>query len=219
MDLWNLVPVRWQSHLEHVRPRIEVISRELERLESEGVETLPVRSQIFSALRVPPEEIRVVILGQDPYPNARHAMGLCFSVPAGTSPLPPSLRNILTELEADVGDSVATSGNLEPWVDQGVLLLNRVLTVESGRTDSHKKVGWQEVTEAIVETVVRVNPAVVAVLWGRAAIEMRGLFRAGCVVESVHPSPLSAYRGFFGSKPFSTVNRILSGSDLAEIRW
>jgi uracil-DNA glycosylase len=219
VDLWNLVPDVWQPYLTGVQDHIAAIESDLDLQTDAGMQINPPRGQIFASLRVAPKDVRVVILGQDPYPNAEHAMGLCFSVPAGTRPLPPSLRNILTELAADVGQSQVVNGSLEPWVDEGVLLLNRVLTVESGKSNSHQALGWQAVTEAILRAVVDINPGVVGVLWGSAAQQARMLFRPECLIESVHPSPLSAYRGFLGSKPFSTVNDMLAKRNEAPILW
>lgn len=219
MDLWNLVPTIWQPHLEGVRSRIEAISGELELQIDAGVQVNPERGQIFAALRVAPQDVRVVILGQDPYPNSGHAMGLSFSVPVGTTPLPPSLRNMLVELQADVGHCAVSEGSLEPWIEQGVLMLNRVLTVETGESDSHKNLGWQAVTEAILRAVVGVNPDVVAVLWGSQAQQAREIFNTERVIQSAHPSPLSAYRGFLGSRPFSAVNRLLVERHQEPIRW
>jgi len=219
VDLWDLVPAAWRSYLEPVGAQINDIGQQLDDYERAGATFNPPRELIFASLQVAPQDVRVVILGQDPYPNSAHAMGLCFSVPEGTKPLPPSLRNILTELSSDIGESSVTQGNLEPWREQGVLLLNRVLTVESGQTDSHKTLGWQPVTEAILAAVVGVNPDVIAVLWGSQAQEVSGMFNPECVIKSVHPSPLSAYRGFLGSRPFSTVNRLLVEHRRTEVNW
>jgi len=219
VDLCDLVPAAWRSYLEPVVAQINDIGHQLDQYESAGATINPPRELIFASLQVAPQDVRVVILGQDPYPNSAHAMGLCFSVPDGTKPLPPSLRNILTELSSDVGESAVSQGNLEYWREQGVLLLNRVLTVESGQTDSHKTLGWQPVTEAILAAVVGVNPDVIAVLWGSQAQQVSGMFNPECVIKSVHPSPLSAYRGFLGSRPFSTVNRLLVEHRRPEVNW
>jgi uracil-DNA glycosylase len=219
VDLWEFVPVEWRADLDHMRPQLESIGRQLDALAQAGIQIHPPSEQIFAALALEPANVRVVILGQDPYPNASHAMGLAFSVPVGTKPLPPSLRNILAELKADVGECNVSPGNLEPWIEQGVLLLNRVLTVETGKTDSHKALGWQAVTHAIVEAVVRANADAVAILWGSAAQQLRPLFNPDCVIHSVHPSPLSAYRGFFGSRPFTEANRRLAAHNQKQIQW
>jgi len=202
-----------------VRPQIESISKALEYQMASGVQINPAQGQIFAALRVAPQDVRVVILGQDPYPNAEHAMGLSFSVPVRTTPLPPSLRNIIAEVSADVGNFSVVEGSLEPWIEQGVLMLNRVLTVETGKSDSHKTLGWQVVTDAILHVVVRANPEVVAVLWGSQAQQVGDLFNPDCVIKSVHPSPLSAYRGFSGSRPFSAVNRLLIERNQSPVIW
>jgi len=219
VDLWEFLPIAWRAELEHVRPQIDSIGRQLEQLSRSGTQIHPPTHQVFAALALEPSNVRVVILGQDPYPNASHAMGLAFSVPADTKPLPPSLRNILAELEADLGKSKVSQGNLGPWIEQGVLLLNRVLTVETGKSDSHKSLGWQTVTQAIVESVVRANPNVVGMLWGSAAQQLRPLFHPDCVIQSAHPSPLSAYRGFLGSRPFTEANRKLAAHEQNIILW
>jgi uracil-DNA glycosylase len=219
VDLWDLIPVAWHSGLEPVRLQIACIGQQLDDYERAGVTINPPREQIFASLALAPQDVRVVIIGQDPYPNSAHAMGLSFSVPEGTRPLPPSLRNILAELASDVGESAVSQGSLEPWQEQGVLLLNRVLTVESGRSDSHKSLGWQPVTEAILTAVLAANPDVIAVLWGSQAQQVSGMFKPDCVIQSVHPSPLSAYRGFLGSRPFSAVNRLLAKHQVPEIHW
>jgi len=218
MTLWELLPKHWQLALQEVKPRIERIGVELETLFAGGVQLAPVKSNIFAALPERPEAVRVVVVGQDPYPTSGHATGLAFSVSVGTHPLPPTLRNILAELHADVPDT-STSGDLTLWRDQGVLLLNRVLTTEVGSSLAHQHLGWQEVTLEIVRAVNRVNPEVIGVLWGKHAQTISGEFQADRLVESVHPSPLSAYRGFFGSKPFSKVNQLLAGSGQSAIRW
>jgi uracil-DNA glycosylase len=219
VDLWDLVPEAWRSYLEPVGAQINNIGHQLDQYELAGATINPPRELIFAALQVAPQDVRVVILGQDPYPNSGHATGLCFSVPEGTTPLPPSLRNILIELSFDVGKSAVSHGNLEYWREQGVLLLNRVLTVERGQTDSHRTLGWQAVTEAMLDVVVGVNPDVIAVLWGSQAQQVSGMFNPECVIKSVHPSPLSAYRGFLGSRPFSTVNRLLVEHRRPEVNW
>jgi len=219
VDLWNVVPAVWQPHLSSVRKQIEDLGDALDAMEQQGVKVNPEPSRIFAALDVAPQNVRVVIVGQDPYPNPAHAMGLSFSVPPGTAPLPPSLRNIIAEVTADIGDCAVADGCLVPWLDQGVLLLNRVLTVTSGQSDSHKQLGWQSVTQAILQTVVRVNPGVIAVLWGSQAQQLREIFDPEHVIASVHPSPLSAYRGFLGSRPFSRTNQFLLSGNLEPINW
>lgn len=189
------------------------------RLAADPRPWLPEPQRVFAALAIPPEQVRVVILGQDPYPNPAHAMGLAFSVPAGTSPLPRSLRNIFKELHEDLG-ILRASGDLSGWARQGVLLLNPVLTVPVGASDGHKRIGWQALTHQILDRVLQRPTALV--LWGRQAQEFAAPFQDGSrhlVLASAHPSPLSARRGFFGSRPFSAVNRWLAGQGASEIDW
>lgn len=175
----------------------------------------PPREQLFTALRLtPPERTRCVILGQDPYHEPNQAMGLAFSVPDGT-PLPPSLRNIYKELESDLG-VVRTGGDLTDWAQQGVLLLNATLSVEQGRANSHASFGWQKLTDAVILAAASLPQKPVFVLWGGYAGKKAALLPPDTpVLLSAHPSPLSAYRGFFGSRPFSRVNALLS----EPIRW
>lgn len=175
----------------------------------------PPREQLFTALRLtPPERTRCVILGQDPYHEPNQAMGLAFSVPDGT-PLPPSLRNIYKELESDLG-VVRTGGDLTDWAQQGVLLLNATLSVEQGRANSHASFGWQKLTDAVILAAASLPQNPVFVLWGGYAGKKAALLPPDTpVLLSAHPSPLSAYRGFFGSRPFSRVNALLS----EPIRW
>jgi uracil-DNA glycosylase len=215
MDLWTHIPPAWRKPLESVRVDVAALSRELQS----HTDVIPAADQIFAALRVAPEQVRVVIVGQDPYPRRAHACGLAFSVPPGTQPLPASLRNIVREVADDVGPTLVVDGDLSSWADQGVLLLNRTLTTSEGTSDAHRGLGWDRITEHIVSTIVAVNPDVVAVLWGNAARELSHLFNPQCVVMSAHPSPLSAHRGFFGSKPFSAVNAILQQRHQPAIRW
>ncbi len=176
----------------------------------------PPREKLFEALRLtPPEKTRCVILGQDPYHEPGQAMGLAFSVPEGVT-LPPSLRNIYKELESDLG-IVRSTGDLSDWAEQGVLLLNATLSVEQGRANSHAAFGWQKLSDAIILAAAALPQKPVFVLWGGYAGKKAALLPEGSrVLLSAHPSPLSAYRGFFGSKPFSKVNALL-GEDA--IKW
>ena len=196
-----------------VEPLKGVISEVLSRIEGEV--TAPSRELIFHALSVDLESIRCVIIGQDPYPTPGNAMGLAFSIPKYVERLPQSLKNIFAELESDIGITQPSHGDLSPWMNSGVLLLNRVLTTRLGESDAHKGVGWQEVTNHIAAELGRRD--VVAILWGRQAQELSHYFRYS--IEGVHPSPLSAYRGFFGSKPFSRVNEILTRTGRTPINW
>lgn len=177
----------------------------------------PPFHQVFRALEQPISTIKVVIFGQDPYPKRGHAHGLAFSVDRAIAPIPASLRNIFEELSRDLGVERRTDPDLSDWSEQGVLLLNRILTTEIGSSLAHKDYGWQPITNSVAQELGK-HP-VVAVLWGKSAGELRHHFKEELVVESVHPSPLSAYRGFFGSKPFSHVNEILKRNNFSSINW
>ena len=182
----------------------------------------PPREEIFAALRLTePSAVRVVILGQDPYHEPGQAHGLAFSVREGTA-LPPSLRNILRELADDTG-TVRTDGDLTDWAEQGVLLLNTVLTVTSGRANSHRLFGWETFTDAVIRAVGSLPQPVCFVLWGSQAQKKAALLpptdAPRRVIRSPHPSPLSAYRGFFGSRPFSRVNEFLRENNEPQVRW
>lgn len=200
----------WAPILEPHRPLIDSILNSLK-----DQEFAPPQDLIFSALSMDIADIKCVIVGQDPYPTSGNAHGLAFSVPQSVSKIPASLKNIFIELESDLGIAIPNHGDLSPWVSQGVLLLNRVLTTQVGHSDAHKDLGWQVITETIAEQAAKQNA--VAILWGKQAQELRDIF--SLKVESVHPSPLSAYRGFFGSKPFSQVNAMLRDTQRTEIDW
>ncbi len=178
-------------------------------------ELAPPLESVFRAFSVDLSSIRCIIVGQDPYPTPGNAMGLAFSTPPTIGKIPQSLRNIFTELESDQGHATPANGDLSKWSNEGVLLLNRVLTTRKGETNAHEKVGWQRVTDHIASELGKRD--VVAVLWGKQAQELSRFFTFK--VESVHPSPLSAYRGFFGSKPFSKVNHILVSQGREPINW
>lgn len=168
------------------------------------------------ALTAPVSQTRVVIFGQDPYPTQGHAHGLAFSVDASVSPVPASLRNIFEELKNDC-EVVRTDGDLSNWFEQGVMLINRVLTTKIGESMAHKELGWQQITADVARVLGQRD--VVAVLWGRSAQELQNFFRSEWSISSVHPSPLSAHRGFFGSKPFSRCNEILKKNSFPQIFW
>jgi len=219
VKLFASLPPEWQLGLADQAPIINDIEERLNDFAIDGVQIVPGHFQIFEALQLSPAKVRVVIVGQDPYPNTSHACGLSFSVPTGTVPLPASLRNIVAELKSDVGDINVEDGDLSSWVAQGVLLLNRVLTTEAGKPGAHRHLGWQSVSTAIVRAVRQANPDVVGILWGKDALELRDEFASDMVVSSVHPSPLSSYRGFLGSKPFSRTNQLLVESGQLPIAW
>lgn len=214
VDLWESIPDAWRVELDPVRADVERIEATL----SQAV-MLPSAERVFRALEVPPDAVSVLIVGQDPYPNPEHACGLAFSVPPGADPLPASLRTILREVADDVGPPIAADGDLSPWVDQGVLLLNRSLTVQQGLRGSHSRLGWHAVTDEIVRVVARRSPGVVALLWGAHAQQVAPLLPENAVVRAPHPSPLSAHRGFLGSRPFSQANMLLAKSHRPPIRW
>ncbi|ADL55754.1 uracil-DNA glycosylase [Gallionella capsiferriformans] len=181
----------------------------------------PPEADVYAALHLTPiEEVRVFILGQDPYHDDHQAHGLCFSVRPGVS-IPPSLLNIFKELKADLGCQIPNNGCLIPWARQGVLLLNAVLTVEAHHANSHKARGWETFTDAVIAAVNAKTDPVVFVLWGAYARKKIGLIDQSrhVVIESPHPSPLSAYRGFFGSRPFSKINAALTDAGRRPIDW
>ena len=212
----SLVPVNLQQHLPE--PWLKIVDLNLlKSIENQLDEDfLPESRNVFKALTLSPEKVKVLIVGQDPYPNADHAMGLAFSVKKIVSVLPASLKNIFKELESDLG-VVRTNGDLSDWVDQGVLLLNTTLTFNPTQPRQHLNIGWDLFTKSIIEYVGK-NGAI-GVLWGNHAIAMKNFFLPDRVITSVHPSPLSAYKGFFYSKPFSRVNQILAKQGISEIKW
>jgi uracil-DNA glycosylase len=199
------------------KPVLEPFSADIARIlgSLQGSSIAPAQDRIFAALEVPLSEVRCVIIGQDPYPTAGNAHGLAFSIPDQVAKIPASLKNIFKELYSDLGLEIPQSGNLEKWRDQGVLLLNRILTTEVGRSNAHSNLGWQMITKGIAEAAANQNA--VAILWGTEAQALAPVFRES--ITSVHPSPLSAYRGFFGSKPFSKVNEALIRIGREPIDW
>lgn len=215
--LFQLVPQSWQAVLAPFQDQINTIGMELQEKADAGQRILPDKKHVFRALELSPKEVRVVILGQDPYPNASDAIGLAFSVTPRSSGLPGSLMNIQKEIMTDIGATTTADGDLTRWSAQGVLLLNRVLTVTAGESASHSSLGWQEITAAIVKYCA--TEGAIGLLWGNSARELAPLFEKDRLVEGVHPSPLSAHRGFLGSKPFSTVNSILESLNQEKIVW
>lgn len=185
------------------------------------VRVFPEEKNVFNALELTPfESVKVVILGQDPYHGFGQAHGLSFSVQKGI-PLPPSLKNIYKELQEDIGGELPTEGDLSHWAKQGVLLLNTVLTVEEGNANSHKGKGWERLTNRLIESLNELKHPVIFILWGKPAQDKEKLIinPNHVILKAPHPSPLSAYRGFFGSKPFSRVNGILIQQGQTPIRW
>lgn len=212
MPLIDLVPLAWHNRLGR---SLEMLRSIDDRLRED--ETNPPRELIFRALNVDPSKVKVVILGQDPYPNPTMATGLAFSIPPTTERYPPSLQNILSEYQSDLGKPPPLSGDLSPWVGEGVLLLNTVLTCRPGESLSHADIGWQDFTRAIIKSVN--TSETVGILWGAHAQKYREYFASDMRIETPHPSPLSAYRGFFGSKPFSQTNDLLLAKGIGPIDW
>lgn len=213
----------WKQRLQQ-ESQTERMLRLKEFLVSEfkkGQNIFPPPSETFAALNLAPfEKVKVVIVGQDPYHGAGQAHGLCFSVRDGV-PFPPSLRNIFKELNSDLGLPTPTSGSLVKWAEQGVLLLNAVLTVREGAAASHEGMGWEEFTDKVIHLLNEEKENLVFVLWGSYAQKKAAFVdrQKHFVLESPHPSPLSAYRGFFGTKPFSQVNKYLRSKGIKEIDW
>ena len=215
----ELVSPDWAQALSEQEPALRRLGAMLAAEYDAGTRFLPLPTQVLRALGAPLAEVKVLLVGQDPYPTPGHSVGLAFSVEKTTQPLPRSLNNIYKELHADLGIPPATHGDLGAWSRQGVLLLNRVLTVAPGAAGSHRRRGWEEVTEAVIATLAARKQPLVSVLWGNDAQRLAPLLEGTAVIESAHPSPLSASRGFFGSKPFSRVNDLLSAQGAAPVDW
>jgi len=213
----------WQHVLgeELKQPYMQELRDFLRAEKQAGKEIYPPSPLIFNAFNHTPfDQVRVVIIGQDPYHGPGQAMGLSFSVPQGVK-VPPSLVNIYKELGTDLGLQMSGSGDLTPWADQGVLLLNATLTVEAGKAGSHQKKGWEQFTDAAIQALNEQREGLVFVLWGSYAQKKGRVIDSErhLVLKSAHPSPLSAYRGFFGSRQFSQINQYLSANDQAAIEW
>jgi len=219
--LTDLVEPGWARALEPVAPQVAELGEFLRAELAAGHQYLPAGENVLRAFTFPFEAVRVLIVGQDPYPTPGHAVGLSFSVAPDVCPVPRSLVNIFTEYGADLGYPVPANGDLSPWAQRGVMLLNRVLTVRPGEPASHRRKGWEAVTECAIRALVARPQPLVAVLWGRDAQTLKPMLtEGGCAcIESVHPSPLSASRGFFGSKPFSRANELLTQLGAEPIDW
>ncbi len=215
----------WARALSPVAAQIDRMGELVAAEEADGRGVLPPAAQVLRVFTHPFEAVRVLVVGQDPYPTPGHAVGLAFSAAPGLRPLPRSLANVLRELGEDLGPAAVpdagagVDGDLSPWSDQGVLLLNRVLTVAPGAAGSHRGRGWEAVTDRAVDALVERGGPRVAVLWGRAAQSLGPRLGAVPRVESAHPSPLSAARGFRGSRPFSRVNALLVAQGAAPVDW
>jgi uracil-DNA glycosylase len=217
--LWDAIPAPWQDCLASCRSELDEIEVALTQAQLEGQLVVPDIDSAFAALAIAPSEIGVVVIGQDPYPTPGHATGLAFAVPVGTAPLPGSLRNIFKEVALDIGSPSSADCTLTSWRDQGVLLLNTSLTTVAGQRAAHSNLPWGTVVQALLKQVVAHNPNVVAALWGNHAKQFASTFNSASIVESAHPSPLSANRGFLGSRPFTRINEILAVNERQGIRW
>lgn len=215
----ELVGPGWAPALAPVEDRIRAMGEFLRAESAAGRGFLPGGERIFAAFQQPFERVRVLILGQDPYPTPGHPIGLCFSVGPDVRPLPKSLDNIFREYVDDLGHPPPATGDLTPWVDQGVLLLNRCLTVQPGRPASHRGKGWEEVTSRAIEALVARDQPLVALLWGRDARSLAPVVGPDMCIQSPHPSPLSASKGFLGSRPFSRANELLARHGAEPVDW
>ena len=215
----GLVAADWAQALAPVEDRVTAMGRFLREELAAGRSYLPHGDHVLRAFQRPLADVRVLIVGQDPYPTPGHPIGLSFAVARDVWPLPPSLRNIYVEVRDDLGVVPPRHGDLTAWADQGVMLLNRVLTVRPGESASHRGRGWEEVTECAIRALAGRGGPRAAILWGRDAQSLKPLLGPVPWVESVHPSPLSASRGFFGSKPFSRVNRMLAEQGGEPVDW
>ena|SRR5690349_9711368 len=218
-DLTSLMAPDWAAALEPVRYDIAKAGEFLRAEIAAGRSYLPAGDRILRAFAEPMADVRVLITGQDPYPTPGHPVGLSFSVAPDVRPLPRSLVNIYTELTADLGIEPCPHGDLTAWSQQGVLLLNRVLTVRAGAPASHRGQGWEAVTEQAIRALVARQQPLVAILWGRDAQSLKPMLGDTPTIESAHPSPLSASRGFFGSRPFSRANTLLQQQGAEPIDW
>jgi len=217
--LSEIVEVGWARALAPVEPVIAELGGFLRAEIAAGRRYLPAGSNVLRAFTRPFAEVRVLIVGQDPYPTPGHPVGLSFSVAPDVRPLPPSLVNIYKELVDDLGVPLPANGDLSPWADAGVLLLNRTLTVAPGASNAHRGKGWEPVTERAIQVLAQRGGPLAAILWGNDARKLKPMLGAVPCVESVHPSPLSARNGFFGSKPFSRVNALLVEQGGEPVDW
>jgi uracil-DNA glycosylase len=209
----------WADALAPVQPKLHALAEFLDDEVASGRTFLPAPENVLRAFRTPLADVRVLIVGQDPYPTPGHPIGLSFAADPHVRPLPRSLVNIYRELNDDLGIPPAESGDLSPWTGRGVMLLNRVLTVSPGAAGSHRRQGWESVTDCAISALAARDAPLVSILWGRDAQMLAPLLGSTPRIESVHPSPLSASRGFFGSKPFSRTNALLVEQGAEPIDW
>ena len=217
--LSELVAADWAAALSPVEGDVAAMGEFLRAEIAAGRGYLPAGDNVLRAFTRPLADVRVLIVGQDPYPTPGHPVGLSFSVAPDVRPLPRSLENIYAELNTDLGIAPARSGDLTPWFSQGVLLLNRVLTVQPGKSASHRGKGWEKVTQRAIESLVERGGPLVAILWGRDAQSLIPMLGDVPYVASAHPSPLSARSGFFGSRPFSRANALLADQGAEPVDW
>jgi uracil-DNA glycosylase len=217
--LTEILDPGWAVALEPVAANISAMGEFLRAEIAAGRSYLPAGPNVLRAFTQPFEDVRVLIVGQDPYPTPGHAIGLSFSVAGDVKPLPRSLQNIYRELGADLGIPAPRVGDLTPWTRHGVLLLNRVLTVAPGASAAHRGKGWEAVTDQAIRALVARRTPLVAILWGRDAQTLRPLLGPTACIESAHPSPMSADRGFFGSRPFSRANDLLEAQGATPVDW
>jgi uracil-DNA glycosylase len=217
--LAELVAADWAEALEPVAPNVAAMGEFLRTETAAGRRYLPAGDRVLRAFAQPLADVRVLIVGQDPYPTPGHPIGLSFAVERDVRPIPRSLQNIYKELRDDLGIPPAVHGDLGAWSKRGVMLLNRVLTVGAGASGSHRGKGWEAVTEAAIRALVARGGPLVAILWGRDAASLAPLLGATPTIISPHPSPLSASAGFFGSRPFSRANDLLVAQGAAPIDW
>lgn len=217
--LAELVDPGWAAALEPVADRIAAMGEFLRAETVAGRRYLPAGDRVLRAFTYPMADVRVLIVGQDPYPTPGHPIGLSFAVERHVRPIPRSLANIYQELSDDLGIPPAAHGDLTNWAEHGVMLLNRVLTVQAGVSGSHRGKGWEAVTEAAIAALVARGGPLVAILWGRDAASLKPLLGATPTVSSAHPSPLSAHNGFFGSRPFSRANELLVAQGAEPVDW
>jgi uracil-DNA glycosylase len=209
----------WAVALSPVSAELRAMGDFLRSEVAAGRPYLPAGAHVLRAFRYPLRDVRVLIVGQDPYPTPGHPIGLAFAVDPHVRPVPRSLSNIYAELRADLGVQPPVHGDLTRWAEHGIMLLNRVLTVQAGETGSHRRRGWEAVTECAIRALVARDQPLVAILWGRDAGNLRPLLGDTPILESAHPSPLSASRGFFGSRPFSRANQLLVEQGAAPVDW
>src|SRR5579859_4314799 len=217
--LRSIVDPGWADALEPVAGRIAAMGDFLRAEVATGRRYLPAGENVLRAFKQPFAEVRVLIVGQDPYPTPGHPVGLSFSVDPAVRRLPGSLLNIFREYSQDLGYPTPATGDLTPWTERGVLLLNRVLTVQPGKPGSHRGKGWEEVTEQAIRALVGRDKPLVAILRGRDARNLAPMLGNTPIIESAHPSPMSAHNGFFGTRPFSRANQLLESGGAAPVDW